>query len=192
MSSTKIITAIEAVNMLENFNGTSGTFATVYTKTDPSFKSKKILPDVSKSTGCNPSDIKKLSSWQIKVNTDYESTIQSRKDNLEKKEGITTENYERGESWHIPFNGSKMIHQHKTNGTLYFFFIAAKNGNNETRYIDESTGKDIPEIQIKEYLKDSGKADNQHLPDDEQVIVRCLKLDSLKAISLCGEKYIIS
>lgn len=129
--------------------------------------------------------IKKVSEFSAGIGYNYQTSVE----NKLVKEGKSKEEYDRGTSWHKPFGDSKLIVEHKTSGEKYFYVTLNANNPTSSKFINIQTGNEIPKDQIAEFLPPEHAPTNQGVENGNEVIVRTLKLESLKALSADGETY---
>jgi hypothetical protein len=131
------------------------------------------------------SDIRKISTFGCGLGFNYQRSVE----NKLIAEGKSKDEYERGESWHVPHGNSKVICEHKKTGELYFFVSLNANNKSESKFINIQTGNEISKEEISEFLPPEHEPTNQGTEPGNAVIVRTLKLESLKALSADGESW---
>lgn len=194
---TKIVSAEGAVTLLEGIlaKGLTGcSFAHVKTVTDPKLLKKSR---VTKLPLPNADKIVKVSEFGCGIGYSYDKSVENRllaehADAL--KEGTITKEevlakHEKGDTWHEPFNGSKVIRQHKKTKEKYFYVQLNANTIPSVKYVDISTGTELSKDFLKDYLPTESAPTNQGLSEENVVQMRTLKLESLKGLSACGETY---
>ena len=162
---------------------TGATFAHVKTVTKPKLiKTGRVsgMP-----LNIPATDIRKVSEFGCGIGYDYKKSIE----NKLVKEGKEKTEYEAGDTWHEAFCGSKVIRRHKKTGELYFYVQLNANNVPKVKYVNVTTGKEIAKEEIAEFLPIESAPKNQGLEDGNEVLVRTLKLESLKSLSACGEVY---
>lgn len=195
--STKIVSVEGAVNLLEGIlaKGLTGcSFAHIRTVTDPKLLKKSR---VTKMPLPNADKIVKVSEFGCGIGYSYDKSVENRllAENAEAiKAGIVSKEvvldmHEKGDTWHEPFNGSKVIRQHKKTKEKYFYVQLNANTIPSVKYVDVSTGAEIPKDVLKDYLPTESVPTNQGLSKENVVQVRTLKLESLKGLSACGETF---
>jgi hypothetical protein len=188
----KVITAIEAVQMMTDYTGHS--FVHVNTKTEPKFigykKNKTVIPAFQAATGCDhPEDVRKYAEYNAQLGLSYPKLIERRL----AKEGKSLSEYEAGETWHEATDtGCPNLRQHKTTKEMYFYLFLTANGHPKSRYMDMKKGVEIDRKAIDAFLQKSSAPTNQGLEEGNEVQVQTLKLSSLISIKLSGEEYIIA
>jgi hypothetical protein len=178
------ITGIGLANLLKDFDKKS--FASIKAVTIPKLnkKGRSSGLSVSEVTGVDAVNVRKCTEMVIGLGYDYEQLVVNR---LVNKEGKTGEEYERGVSWHEPWDGSSVIHQHKTTGERYLFVECIANNKPSSKFVDITTGSEIERDKLVEFLPKESDPENQGL--DNPVVVRTFKLDSIRQLKVGGEVY---
>lgn len=178
------ITGQGLANLLKDFDKKS--FASMHTVTSPKFnkKGRDSGLSVKEVTGVDAENVRKVSDMVIGLGYDYEQLVVNR---LINKEGKTGEEYERGISWHEPWEGSTVIHQHKKTGERYLFIECIANNKPKSKFIDVTTGNVVEKEKLAEFLPKESKPENQGL--DNPVEVRTFKLESIRQLKVGGEIY---
>lgn len=136
--------------------------------------------------GAKPETLLKHSEYTAGIGYDYAHLIENR---LE-KDGGSREDYQAGKSWHIPYNGSTVIRQHKDKpDQLYFYvsLIANNPAKSEYRIGDRVIDKD----DLAEFLDVPRVAKNQGLAPERTIKVQTLKLDSVTRVRADGWEWIV-
>jgi hypothetical protein len=136
--------------------------------------------------GIKPDKVRKYSSFGAGIGYEYAYLVMNR---LIKDEKSPLD-YQPGESWHVPYNGSTVIRQHKTNGDLYVFVALVANNPPTAEY--RAGNKVIPAEDLKEFLPVEYEAKNQGLDPEREVKVRTLKLASVTRLVAEKAEYIVS
>jgi len=187
----KLISAIEAVKMMDDYKGHG--FVHVRTSTKPSFigykRDASVLPAFRTATGCDhPDDVQKYAEYNAQLGLSYGDLIEKRL----VSQGKDTTEYERGETWHEPVDGgSRNLRQHKRTKEKYFFLFLTANTFPTVRYVDSKKGTEIAKDAIKPFLAKKSAPKNQGLTPGTEVEVQTLKLESLVSIKLASEEYLI-
>ena len=183
---TKTVSVQGIMNEMEKLitKGLTGcTFARLKTVTTPKLNKKN------RKTGepltIPASNIRKISEFSAGLGYDYKKSVENRL----VKEGKDVSEYEAGETWHESYNGSKVIRKHKKTDELYFYVSLNANNKSEVKFVDVVTGNEIPKTDLEDFLPPEHTPSNQGLSEGNEVIVRTLKLESLKGLSACGETY---
>lgn len=184
---SKMISAIEAVNMLEDYKGHE--IVSVMIATDPKYlvKSRVTKVPFEVQFKCPSSEVKKFSEFVSQIGLDYPKIIERRL----LMQGKDSSEYTQGESWHEPYNGSTTIRKHKTSGELYFYLFLTAKTIPKVRFVNTKTGQEIDRDALEDFLPVDGTPKNQGLDDGTEVLVRTLKLTSLKKITFGKEEYIV-
>jgi hypothetical protein len=184
-----IITAIEAVTMMEGLDENKHPFVGVTTQTFPKFLvksrvTKEMFVDKFK---VEKEQIVKVSNQSAQVGLVYADLIYRRLI----AEGKSTDKYESGESWHIPYNDTRTIRQHKTTGELYFYLFLTPKNKPDSFYLNTVTGAKVDKEELADFLPLPSIAKNQGLETENIVHVETLKLASLKRIAIDKQEYMI-
>lgn len=120
------------------------------------------------------------------LNRDYENSVEYHL----RKEGKSATEYERGESWHVPYHGSRVIHLHKDTHEAYLVVypvVEGEQGFVEPMSLFVSGDRIIDKKDLAEYLPVWHEPTNQGL--DTPVVVRTLKFSSIRMIGIDDTKY---
>ena len=112
---------------------------------------------IEEAIGVSGNCIIKVSTFGAGIGYDYTKSVQ----NKLLKEGKSIEEYEAKESWHVPYNGSKVIRKHKSSDELYFYVTLNANSGSESKYINIMTGEEIPKDKLKDFLPVESAPKNQ-------------------------------
>jgi hypothetical protein len=189
MNQTQTITEVTTNDlkvMLLNLRG--ATFCTFTANTIPkSLKRNRITKEQ-----CPYENIVKVQTINAVVNFHYDEGVIRR---LE-KEGKSTDDFRRGESWHEPviMNGRLTpFCQHKQNGELYLR-VMHKQHVGSIRYFNiDSEGKkrELSYGEVEDYLPIPDKThENQGL--EEPLIFLTFKLAGIKRMSIAGQVFEVS
>lgn len=180
------IKSTDLVGKFENYAGI-GSFVNLTTETDPKClkKSRTTKQPIEEAIGVSGNCIIKISTFGAGIGYDYKKSIE----NKLIKEGKSIEEYEAKESWHVPYNDSKVIRKHKSSDELYFYVTLNANSGSESKYINIITGEEIPKETLKDFLPINANPSNQGLEEGNEVQVRTLKLNSVIRLSACNEVY---
>lgn len=178
------ITGKGLANLLKDFDKKS--FASIKAVTVPKLNKKGRNSGLSvlEVTGVAADNIRKCTEMVIGLGYDYETLIVNR---LINKEDKTGEEYNRGVSWHEPWEGSSTIHKHKTKDELYLFVECIANNTPHSKFVDITTGNEIDKDLLVEFLPKESDPENQGL--DNPIVVRTFKLDSIRQLKVSGEVY---
>ena len=179
------IKASALVPLLEQYRGKS--FCSLDTCTIPKLLKKGRVSEqsIQEKFGVAPDTIRKYSKFSAGIGYDYAYLIMNRLI----KDDKSPFDYQPGETWHIPYEGSKVIRQHKTSGELYLYVSLIANNPPKAEY--RSGDRIIPTEDLKEFLPVEREATNQGLDTERQVQVRTLKLDSVTRFVAEKAEYII-
>jgi hypothetical protein len=178
------ITPKQLVPLFEKFAGAS--FVGLRTKTVPKLNKKGRSSGLTLSEKFGNAQIVKFSEFSAGIGYDYKKSIERKL----VKEGKEVSEYVAGESWHVSYNDSKVIRQHKNNGELYFYVsLNSNNGKGKSEFFDIRNGKVIAREEIQEFLPKESAPTNQGVEEGNEVLVRTLKLDSVVSLSACGEVF---
>jgi hypothetical protein len=174
------------INLFETYRGKK--FVSLETKTVPDLNKKGRITGltIQEKLGVDPKTIFKYSKFSAGIGYDYATLIRNRLD----KDGGAQEDYQAGASWHIPYNGSTVIRQHKTKPEdLYFYVSLIANNPAKCEYM---SGKKVIDVDaLAEYLPTPKKPTNQGLSEDRAVEVRTLKLTSVVKLIAEGAEFIV-
>jgi hypothetical protein len=178
------ITGEGLATLLKDFN--KKVFASIHAVTKPKLTKKgrvsgKTVPEA---VGVDADKIRKVTDMVVGVGYDYQDLVLNR---LINKEGKSWDDYTPGESWHIPWEGSTMVHQHKTTGEKYFFVECIANNKPKSQFVNIETGIEVSREVLEEFLPKESEPQNQGL--DKPVVVRTFKLDSIKKLKVNGTTY---
>jgi hypothetical protein len=133
----------------------------------------------------SPDTIRKYSEFSAGIGYEYAYVVMNRLI----KDGKSPFDYQPGDTWHEPYNGSTVIRRHKTNGDLYVFVTLIANNPAKVEY--RSGELVLPTEELKEFLPTEHKATNQGLDKDRVVDVRTLKLVSITRLVAEKAEYIV-
>ena len=173
--------------LFESYKGK--TFCSLHTCTIP-----KLLKTGGRVSGLSiqakfnvsPDSIRKYSEFSAGIGYEYAYVVMNRLI----KDGKSPFDYEPGDSWHQPHNGSSVIREHKTTKELYFAVTCIANNPGKAEYRSGSIV--IPTADLKEFLPLDYKPKNQGLDIDRVVEFRTLKLASVTRLVAEGAEYIVS
>jgi hypothetical protein len=174
------------IDVFELYKGKK--FISLQTKTAPDLTKKGRVSKLTfvEKFGADPKELFKYSEFSAGIGYDYATLIEHRQD----KDDVPHEDYQAGTSWHIPYNNSTVIRQHKTKpDQLYFYvsLIANNPAKSEYRIGDRVIDKDA----LAEFLDVPRKPTNQGLASDRSIEVRTLKLDSVTRVRADGWEWIV-
>lgn len=168
----------------------SNTFAGLKTMTKPKLlkKGRDSKIPFEERFGFSDDQVVKFSEMVVGMGYEYQKMIENRLI----KEGKDVTEYERGESWHIPYKDSKTIRIKKSDPTeMYFMAFLIANTAPKSEYVNFATGDVIDREMLREYLPVEKAPDNQGLSDGNEVLVRTFKMESIYSLSACGDVYSI-
>ena len=177
------IKAVQLPELFEKFKGTS--FVGLKTKTTPKLLKKGRVSGKTLLEAVGTDEVVKESAFSAGIGYDYATSVK----NKLLKEGKSEDEYEAGETWHIPYNGSKVIRQHRKTGELYFYVSLNTNNPSKAEYFDVKNGTVIPKEVLEEFLPVEKAPTNQGVEEGNEVLVRTLKLGSVASLSACNEVY---
>ena len=179
------VTPLELCKVIDGLD--SHSFAGFRTQTKPTLNKKGRVTGqtIQEKLGIDPSNIVKLSAFIAGIGYDYPQMVQNRL----LKEGKSVDDYQKGNSWHIPYGDSKTIRKHKDKDELFFYAFLVANNPSSSIYMDVSTGNEIAKADLEEYLKVNKAPVNQGLEEGNEVKVRTLKLNSVVSLSAMGNEY---
>ena len=181
----KNVTVGEMVHVLEGYKGHS--FVSLETSTIPKLTKKGRDSGLTLKEKLDCFHIVKVSKFNAGIGYNYVSMIENRLD----KEGKDKEEYKQGTSWHEPFENTNTIRQHKATKELYFYVALIANNPSSSFYLDER-GNIVDKQDLVEFLPKPSAPKNQGLTDGNEILVRTLKLESLKKITMEKETYIVN
>lgn len=199
MSKSKMITVSEFVSMMYN---AKAKFCGLSTVTVPKLTKKDRNtgePWAVTFPGVDPTNVRKVAHGVALSGPDYVSIIEGRHDKAEAN-GEAHGAYEAGETWHEAVPGTKALRRHKGTGDLYAYFAfvsKVKKGDrwiplkSKTRIVDITTGAELDKTRLAAFLPVEKTPTNQGLSEDEAVIVRTYKLESIRALTVDGTVYTV-
>lgn len=160
MESKVTITGEGLANLLKDFNKKS--FVSLHTVTEPKLNKKGRVSGLSvlEMVGAKAENIRKVSDMVVGLGYDYQDLVLNR---LINKAGKDFQDYQPGESWHIPWEKSTTVHMHKTTGEKYFFVECIANNDPKSCYVDISTGAELSKEKLEEFLPKDYPPKNQGL-----------------------------
>jgi hypothetical protein len=173
------------VGLLEQYKGK--TFCHLETVTVPKLlqKGRDSKQRLEEKLNLSAERIRKFSSFSAGIGYNYAHIIEGRLI----RAGKSPEEYERGESWHEPYNGSSVIRRHKKTGELYVCLSLIANNPAKAEYkVDD---KVVDTRELKEYLPLEYEAKNQGLEEEDQVKFITLKLASITKLVAEKAEYIV-
>lgn len=176
------ICATDLPQLFEKYKGTS--FVGIKTKTIPKLLKKGRVSGKPLVEVIGTDSVVKESAFSAGIGYDYATSVK----NKLLKEGKSEEAYEAGETWHVPYNGSKVIRQHKGTGELYFYVSLNTKNPSKAKYLSLD-GKEISKDVLEEFLPVEKAPTNQGVEEGNEVLVRTLKLGSVASLSACGEVF---
>lgn len=174
------------IDVFELYNGKS--FIGLHTKTAPDLKKTGRVSGKTfeEAFGAKPEELFKYSEYTAGLGYSYATLIENRL----KKDGGSPSDYQAGKSWHIPYNGSTVIRQHKDKPDQLYFYVSLIANNpvkSEYRIGDRVIDKDA----LAEFLDVPRVAKNQGLAPERTVKVQTLKLDSVTRVRADGWEWIV-
>jgi len=198
MIKRKVLTVSEFADLLDNYKYQR--FAGLQTITVPTLNKKDRRSGLSWSAvfpNVEAANVRKIANGCATVGPDYVSAIVNRL----AKEGKDAGEYKSGTTWHVAVPGTKCLRAHKTSGDLYAYFgflSKVKRGGEwvplkmKVRYVDITTGKELDKDLLAGFLPVDKPPQNQGLDEDNAVIVRTYKLESVRQLVLGGVVYTIA
>lgn len=180
------IKAAALIGLLEEYKGK--TFCHLDTCTVPKLTKKGRVSGltVHEKFLVDPDTIRKYSEFSAGIGYEYAYVVMNRLI----KDGKSPFDYQPGDTWHEPYNGSTVIRRHKTNGDLYVFVTLIANNPAKVEY---RAGRRVIDVEdLREFLPTEHKATNQGLNEDRVIEVRTLKLVSITRLVAEKAEYIIS
>lgn len=176
------ITADKMVETLKDFDLKS--FASIKAVTKPLAKaSKKTQAAVMAATGSHPDNIRKFASIVIGLGYDYDKLVGNRRIKEDK-----TPEFDKGASWHVPYEGSTTIRTNPNNLDEKYMYVACiANNKPKTSYFDVVKGVAIDENVIAPYLPNKSIPTNQGL--ENPIIVRTYKMENIKELTIGGNTF---
>jgi hypothetical protein len=180
-----VVTKLELAEKIEHLP--SHQFVGLRTKTIPKLNKKGRVTGltVQEKLHIDPANIVKFSEFTAGMGYEYQHMIENRLI----KEGKDVSEYQKGESWHVPYGDCKTIRKHKDRDDLYFYCFLVSHNVPKSEYVDFSTGKEIAKVELEEYLPVEKAPENQGLKEGNEVLVRTLKLESVYTLSAGGNEY---
>lgn len=178
------IKAEALVALLEMFKGK--TFAAFDACTIPKLNKKGRVSGMSfkEKFGLDPDKLRKYSHFSAGVGYEYAYVVMNRLI----KDGASPFDYQPGETWHEPYQGSTVIRQKKSDPSeLYFFATLICNNppKSEYRAGDLALDKEA----LAEFLPVPSKPTNQGLGEGREVEVRTFKLRSIQKLRIENAEY---
>jgi hypothetical protein len=165
------ITGKGLANLLKDFDKKS--FASIHAITEPKLNKKGRNSGLSfkEIAGVEAANVRKVSDMVIGLGYDYEQLIAHR---LINKEGKTGEEYQRGQSWHEPWEGSTTIHK-KINKEIKELERQYRQAKEEYDSEPKDSVISCQKLQLMAKLQESIQELNRKTKDDElYLFVACI------------------
>jgi hypothetical protein len=177
----KQINQLQLIALIASLNSRGATPAELHTLT---------VPKMNKTGNPYFGNAQKCSAVNVMFGANYENGVNRRL----KKQGTTPADFIASTSWYGRHNGLSTIVEHKTKGDLYA--RAVLNTQNKPTVSYQTLGGDeIPTDDISPYVnkrRASARQEDAGLEKEKQVFPTVWKIDSIKAITVLGETYVVN
>jgi hypothetical protein len=145
----------------------------------------------------NRANVRKITNSAVLCGPEYKKMVEAE---LE-REGKDPSAYMAGKCWHEAVPGAPLLRRNKKNPSELYFWAAyvgkAQRADGSwihlkprTRFVDITTGTDIPRDRLVNFLDVEHTPSNQGVDDGREVIVRTYKLESIRSLTVNGKAYV--